>query len=156
MKILIFSDSHGKIKHMDKVFKKHMDITTIFFLGDFITDCNGLFGSDISLYAVPGNCDFSYNSSTEKTLKIEDKRIWLTHGDGLGVKNSYDMLIISAKQRKADICCFGHTHIADSFFKDGIHFINPGSCSYPRGRLGASYAVLELTPSEVLVKIIEI
>ena len=152
MKILIFSDSHGLTRHMDAVFDKHDDVEQIIFLGDCLDDWKN-YAFKKPFIAVPGNCDFFYRGEKEAIVTIADKKFWLTHGHNQGVKYDYDRITDLAARRGVDVCCFGHTHVATSFTKGGILFLNPGSVSEPRGREGASYAIVEVVNGVVLAKI---
>lgn len=146
MKILVFSDSHGKIKHMDSILQG-IDADAICFLGDCLADLRLLEYTPKSLHAVPGNCDFMPDIPNELIVELGGKRIWLTHGHYFGVKSGYQHIIYAAKSRKVDICLFGHSHSAASFTKNNILFLNPGSCSSTRDCKGDSYAIIEIAAS---------
>jgi len=128
VKILVFSDSHGKIDLMaDMVQKQTPDF--IFHLGDYHEDAEALHAQfpDIPLHAVRGNCDFRSETPDLEELKLRDKTILLTHGHRYHVKESYDALQSMGQDAGADLLLFGHTHIPYYARIDNMHVLNPGS-----------------------------
>jgi len=159
MKILVLSDSHGVTKLMADIVEKHeSDVVCTLFLGDYLRDIEKIAEKfyDMTYYVVPGNCDFYSNLPRELTVEIGGKKIWMSHGDHFGVKSGYERIQSAAAARGADICLFGHSHVATAFEKNGILFLNPGSITEPRGPLWKSYAVIEILGNAVLHKIIEV
>ena len=61
----------------------------------------------------------------------------------------------TAKENNCDIALFGHTHIPKTVYEDGIHLVNPGSCSRAREG-GPTYAVIDITDKGIMPIIIEI
>lgn len=115
MKILVLSDSHSKVVTMD---------TTEY---DYIIHCGDYGCSKLKkevLY-VRGNCDL--DGPKEICTEIENRKVYITHGDLYRVKFGYDRLRYRALELKANLCFFGHTHRADMFIMDDIIFINPGA-----------------------------
>ena len=174
MKIMVLSDSHGKIDLMADVVLKHAGdsagdsvgntakgIEHVFFLGDYISDCTKLIERlkphklKLSYHMVPGNCDYYSSEPLELLLDFKGKKFWLLHGHKYDVKHDYSSLIHAAISKGADVCLFGHSHVPLQFEKNGILFLNPGSISQPRGTLGKSYAILEILDNAVLANIIE-
>ncbi|MCL2573379.1 MAG: metallophosphoesterase [Defluviitaleaceae bacterium] len=159
MKILVLSDSHGITGLMADVVAKHAnDMACVLFLGDYERDCDEISQkfSNLVFYVVPGNCDFSSDLPEELTLEMGGKKIWMTHGHYYGVKSGHERVQAAAEARGVDVCLYGHSHVAETFNKNGILFLNPGSISEPRGYGGKSYAVLEILGDVVLSKIIEV
>ncbi|MBQ9124357.1 MAG: YfcE family phosphodiesterase [Acholeplasmatales bacterium] len=118
MRILALSDSH-----FDKI---KLDLNKY----DYIIHCGdyGLSKKDLinnNVYFVKGNCDFSGEKELE--VKINNKIIFITHGDKYNVKSTYNNLIYKALSINANICFFGHTHRPDMFVLDDIIYINPGA-----------------------------
>jgi len=148
VKLLIFSDSHGRIGSMQAVLEKMAGyIDVVLHLGDNVNDIKRLnqvctSASSLNFFYVPGNCD--YHNKTDEIIELNGRRILLTHGHVQNVKQGLDILRKTAAKNNVDACFFGHTHVAHiEFFKD-ILILNPGSISFPRGRHGASYAVVEV------------
>ena len=49
-----------------------------------------------------------------------------------------------ARELEAQVVLFGHTHEAFYEYRDGIHFLNPGSLGSPRGPLYPTYGVIDI------------
>jgi len=159
MKILVLSDSHGIIGQMERVVAKmEPHVACVMFLGDYLRDIERVANNfpDVIFHWVPGNCDFMSDAPRELMVEIAGKKVWMSHGDRFGVKSSYGHIEAAAATRGADICLFGHSHIASSYEKNGILFLNPGSISEPRGPKGKSYAVVEILGNVVLSKVVEL
>ena len=121
MKILILSDSHEITPDFN--FKKY---DYVIHAGDYGRSYDLL--NDNKVLFVRGNCD--YYGDKELLEIINDKRVYITHGDLYRVKYQMSTLYYRAKEVKASLVVFGHTHEAYYDMEDGITFINPGSyCS---------------------------
>lgn len=147
MRILVISDSHRKTAALYKVAENlRGHISAFFFLGDNIDDVNGFEERfpDVPLYKTAGNCDF-HGGSEFDIAELSGKRIMYTHGHHFAVKSGSNMITHAARDNKADICLFGHTHDPEIFESDGILFLNPGSISLPRGRYNfPSYGIINI------------
>ena len=66
----------------------------------------------------------------------------IVHGHREGVDFGFSKLGLEMKIADCDTSLFGHTHIAEEVSIDGCKFINPGSCSNPRGGQPQSFAIL--------------
>ena len=117
MKILILSDSHYK----DIDIKNKYDY--IFHLGDYGNSLDYLENNNI-IY-VKGNCD--YYGDKDRIIEINNKKIFLTHGDKYRVKESYNSIYYKALSINSNIVLFGHTHYQTVFIENNILFINPGA-----------------------------
>ncbi|WP_257346402.1 metallophosphoesterase family protein [Pseudalkalibacillus decolorationis] len=143
MKILIVSDSHGLTNELEQIVERHKDeVGTMVHCGD-----SELSADDVVLspfHNVQGNMDLSHKEfSNEKLIEENGVRIFLTHGHLYNIKMSYMKLAYKAEEKRADLVCFGHSHVAESFEKDGIIFINPGSIRLPRGHVEKTYAICD-------------
>ena len=166
MKILVFSDSHGRQQNIKKTLEYHPDAQYIFHLGDGLRDLDGLEslceGKEIRL--VKGNaedCSLAFNSyPSALCIDVCGKRIYLCHGHRHFVKQSSFFLMESATQNNADIILFGHSHAqyceyipSDTLKKErenGLYLFNPGSISLPRDGKPASYGIIEIKEKGVL------
>ena len=151
MKLLIFADSHGRTGTMLSVAKNLApDIAQIMHLGDNLADAALLQQSfpGIPIHSVAGNCDFLSVNHPDALLEIAGVRIFLTHGHRFDVKGGLLRLSLAARERQADICLYGHTHIASITAADGVMLMNPGSISLPRGYERESYGILTLEENE--------
>lgn len=109
----------------------------------------------VAFHIVEGNCDFN---TLYKTVDIEivgGKKILYTHGHNFAVKYTTRQLAEKAHEIGADIVLYGHTHISDITYDDGLYIINPGSIA--RGReSGNSFAVIDIAPEGIMPNIIKI
>ncbi|NLC16321.1 MAG: metallophosphoesterase [Clostridiales bacterium] len=158
-KIIILSDIHFNAVNLKKIDKIILESDYCFFLGDggnAMANYQDRLGG--RLITLRGNCDFWARAETkdEALLDIDGFKILATHGHKYGVKLSLDNLVNRAKQLKADIALFGHTHIAYLGYIGNILLVNPGSLGSPR--IGApSYAYMLLSLAQKpLVKIVEV
>lgn len=145
MELLVFSDSHGRGSNMLEAFSRQIKRPdAIVFLGDGLRDLSYCEFGEIPIFAVCGNCDvFTFcgkgNADDEIVISLGGKRIMMTHGDRYGVKQSLAGLVMAAKERRADIVLFGHTHTPISkyisageseygiIFEKPLYLFNPGS-----------------------------
>lgn len=149
MKIVVFSDSHGKLDWMIAAVEMERP-DHIFFLGDHERD-----GWDLSrLYplipvnAVKGNCDWG-SGMDEWLIELEGVRFLLTHGHLYGAKTGFDRLDAAGIRTGADMVCFGHTHMPVSICRpDGIKLFNPGTIGGPYGQR-MTYGVLTVKNGHV-------
>ncbi|MBQ9133139.1 MAG: YfcE family phosphodiesterase [Clostridia bacterium] len=159
--ILILSDIHAYYRYAVEAVKMHPECRTVLFLGDGCRHLDALreVAPQAAFVAVRGNCDTFLDgvSETELTLEISGHRIFLCHGHTRGVKYGLGGLLSAAKERKADIALYGHTHIAHEEYdsESGIYLLCPGSIGAPRdGKF--TYGLLSLDAKNVLFSVGEI
>ena len=158
MKVLIASDIHGRLratKRLDEIIASfHPD--KIVLLGDYLyngprngvpVDYDPMATSVILnkwarlITGVKGNCDSRIDQSLLR-FKMEDAfieyingyRCDLLHGDLL----TSDLVNVE----RGDILMFGHTHVPMLKIQEGVVYFNPGSISFPKNGLPASYGVM--------------
>ena len=141
MKVLILSDSHGNIEHMERAVEL-VNPRLIVHLGDCWRDAEELHGlyANIPLEQVLGNCDFGRFESAERLLFLEDKRVLIAHGHTLHVKHGLLSARYRAQELGADILLFGHTHVPLVENDGTLLLLNPGSIG---DRSRPTYGVLE-------------
>ena len=112
MKILVFSDSHGRCEKMINIvseFKaKNAMLNYIVHLGDLVRDAKYLQEKfpDIPVLYVYGNGDFSFDrKDQEKEFEIGGKKFFILHGHTRNVY-SFDSLKFIAEQKDYDIFLF--------------------------------------------------
>lgn len=162
VKLLVFSDSHGSFYEMKRVVSAHPDCERVLFLGDGLSDAEGLMlGGDIpSLLGVMGNCD-SFTSPygllrrAEETLTVEGYRLLLLHGHTAGAKSGRGGLVAEGRRHGADIVLFGHTHVPEEIYigeEEGgpMWLFNPGSIARPQDG-NKTYGVITLSEKGVLL-----
>lgn len=157
MRILVISDTHGKLSTLRNILENHRDIKDIFFLGDLVKDIEAVKDDfpNKTFHIVSGNCDgFSFYKNTDICI-INGVKILFTHGHTYGVKGGIDRLCDAARQRSCKLALFGHTHTASTVYDDGLSVVNPGSAG--NSRQGAnSYAIIDVLPSGIVTSIMKI
>lgn len=161
MKILVFSDSHGKDDVMRRLMMANRE-AVFFHLGDGAPSFLALsreFG--VAAYAVRGNCDFftgEFPLEKSLTVTLENYRFFLTHGDAFGVGGGLDLLAAAARREGCQAALFGHTHVGMTRYlspegeEAPLYLFNPGSIARPRdGRL--SYGVITIVKGQILFNI---
>lgn len=152
MRIIVMSDSHGSFNRVRKIVEQNMDTAQTFVhLGDGLEEFEDVHHIYPSLHfvAVKGNNDWGSMESKSRTLICGGKNIFITHGDTFNVKMSLGPLCAAAREAKADIALFGHTHIPLCDYDDGFYMINPGSVLYSySGSCG--YLALDITAEGIV------
>ena len=136
MKILVFSDSHGRLGLMLDAVEKERP-RRVFFLGDNYRDGEDLSAAypDIPVDMVKGNCDFCPGPD-ELLVEAGGVRFLLTHGHRYHAKSGTDRLVEAGKQKGAAVVCFGHTHEALNMPERGVWLFNPGTAGGVHNRPG--------------------
>ena len=153
MKLLVLSDSHKRMQYMYQAVEREKP-DLIIHLGDHDRDAERLAEQypEIPVWSVCGNCD--YGTGPERIVQdLEGVRIFATHGHTLMVKYGLLRATLAAKEEKANVLLFGHTHEALCDWHRGLWYVNPGTCS---GSGPVTYAVLELDRGSVRPAIHEI
>ena len=142
MKILVFSDSHGRLGAMVDAIERERP-QRVFFLGDHYRDGQELAGAypDLPMELVKGNCDWD-QAPDELLVEAGGVRFLLTHGHRYGVKSGTDQLARSAKDKGVDVACFGHTHDALNMPDGGVWLFNPGTAGGIHNRVGYGMIVV--------------
>ena len=142
MKILVFSDSHGRLGHMMDAMERERPRRG-FFLGDCYRDGEALRNAypDVPMELVRGNCDWD-QAPDELLVEAGGVRFLLPHGHRYYVKSGPDHLARSARAKGADVVCFGHTHDALNMPNCGVWMLNPGTAGGIHARAG--YGVIEV------------
>lgn len=68
------------------------------------------------------------------------RNIFATHGHRYSVDFGLENLSFAAQNLDSDLVFFGHTHHPFRYEDSGTLYLNPGSCSRPRGGSPASFA----------------
>ena len=143
----VFSDSHGDKQALSDLLEKMGYLDAVCFLGDVASDADYLQSLTMAMpnhppfYAVRGNNDYMCLLQETCITEIGGKRFFMTHGHRF---TSLMNLALRAKENKADVALFGHTHRPLCEEAYGVLLLNPGSAgNYCRG--GAARAsVLEI------------
>lgn len=155
MRILVISDSHGSTLAIDKAISAQPLAKHIFFLGDKLSDIEDfdILYPDRIFHTVSGNCDFYSQTPSHDMTEVAGKRIFFTHGHEYGVKSGTSHLLSYGRALGSDIILYGHTHIADTEYANGIYSVNPGSIGNSRGGKN-SYAFIDIEKNGIIPVIV--
>ena len=151
MKILFFSDIHGKIDNLKYIeeLERQNNFDRIVVLGDLCSYYSYQDSIDVieflnkylnKLIITRGNCDSDFvmkliNVSTPDLveLDVDNKKLYLTHGH----------LYSYSKNKKFNngILIYGHEHIPYIKKENNMIYICVGSISLPRGNSKPSYLI---------------
>ncbi|MBR1639907.1 MAG: metallophosphoesterase [Treponema sp.] len=161
-RILLISDSHGNSTIVKTIVEKYgSDCDALFFCGDGLCDIAELLTESKNdkelrksipevIACVGGNCDPKIfpmkknkhlEASLEESLTVCGHKVLLVHGHAHGVDYGLERLGLIMKAGGYDAAFYGHTHIASFQTAGNYRFINPGSCSRPRGSQNAGFAI---------------
>ncbi len=137
MKILVFSDSHGRtVDIYDAIEREAPD--GVIHLGDYTEDVRELRRayaySSMPIYAVRGNNDFDSDFPMFIVITLGGVKMYLSHGHRERVYGmSSGVMADRARENGCVLAMFGHTHRLFLEQIDDIMVFNPGSISLPRG-----------------------
>ena len=146
MRLLVLSDSHGRKNLLLEAVELHPEADAVIFLGDGERDIDFVkeLHPEIKLYAVCGNCDFNSDLPPFILEKFGGAIVYAAHGHNESVKYSLSGLMIKARSCNASIALYGHTHVPDTKYEDGIWYVNPGSVSVGK------YAMVDITDKGIM------
>ncbi len=142
MKLVVFSDVHRKKHLLERVLNFNLDSDYYISLGDSELPLSYLQSKNIIM--VKGNYPMDGGIHYEQVLRIEEFKIFITHGHKYDVRRGTHKLEEEAMINDYNICMFGHTHIAYAKEIDNVYYFNPGSVSRSRSYVPNSYMILHL------------
>ena len=157
MRILVMSDCHGSRRAVETVLSRHDDINNVFYLGDGVEDFLKAteFFKNKNYYIVSGNCDWNSMYSDYGEMVLDGVRVIYTHGHRYDVKYGAEKLYETAVNTKAQLVLYGHTHIAESTYRDGVYLINPGALRAARdGKEG--YAIVDINSKGIVTSLMKL
>ena len=157
MRIVVISDSHKRSDIVEKILYAQPDACDVFFLGDCAEDIEDLqyIFTDKRFHILSGNCDYFSAFPSSAVATVGKTKIFYTHGHTLSVKYGTQRLKETAKQNGCKIALYGHTHVSNILYEDGIYIVNPGSCSKGRD-FHESYAVIDIEENGIMPIIVRI
>ena len=176
-RILLVSDSHGRRDILLDIIMRYGPSCHCFaFCGDGLSDIAYIFGlaatqKDLQEALPPvkaivaGNCDpssyplnngSSLDAPYKQIININGQHIMITHGHKVGVSYGFEKYGLELQLAGCKTGLFGHTHVAEEVSEGGFKFINPGSCSNPRGGQPAGFAILTVEKTFVDTAFIKI
>lgn len=149
-KILIVSDTHGRLDNLQRVLELQGHIDYLFHLGDSEgqqQQIAEMAGCPVEI--VKGNCDFGQDLPYDKMVHVGSHSVFLTHGHRYQVFYGPETLMEAAKSRGAQVAVYGHTHVPLIRHGQGITVLNPGSLTSPRqSGFAYTYILMELDNSD--------
>ena len=157
MRILVISDTHGKIDRVIEVYNKlaaEAPVDRIVHCGDFYSDAREIRARlGAPMLAVKGNCDGCFDSESYGILETEFGNIFVTHGHMEDVQFSMQKLFYRAQEMGCVGAFFGHTHRSVFVETGGVSLLNPGSLSLPRDGSGGTFGLVVTSEDELWGKI---
>lgn len=151
MRLLVVSDSHSNAYNLRNAVLRQPNADMIIHLGDGQSEYESvILGGDKESVFVRGNCDYNSKYPALRILEVGGKRVMCTHGYAYHVKYGLLTLSLAAKEQKADIVLFGHTHQPLELYEDGIYYLNPGSVS------SGTYGYVDILSSGIMTNILKI
>ena len=147
MKLVVVSDSHGKIEVLSQILDAHPDAHAYLHAGDIELPPD-YFPEYIT---VLGNNDYYSEYAMERVIPVGDIKILITHGHQYLMFSRIEQLRKKASRLGCKIAIFGHIHSFHHTHENGIHIVNPGSCAFPRDGTPPSYAVIEIEDENIIV-----
>lgn len=145
VRILVMSDSHGNERAIRNALASEPHADAVIHLGDGAAEALRVAREDTRpWHIVRGNCDLGEAVPVNKTVTLGGATLYLTHGYAERVKSGLLTLTYTAREKEVAAALYGHTHIPDVAFHEGLVLLNPGAI----GSTG-NYAVLEITAGDI-------
>ncbi len=156
MRIIVISDTHGREYRVRDIIESQPEASALICLGDGVEKVHDIMLEypEVKFFAVRGNCDLTSSKRDFDIIKLGGKEILIAHGHTYGVKFGLESFISTAKNLGVDMALYGHTHIADKTYLDGLYIINPGSVG--KGDPKKSYATIDIVEGQIFPNIINI
>ncbi len=149
MRVVIISDSHGNKRNIKKILEEEKNCDVLVFCGDGEQDIPP--DLNIKVIKVRGNNDWGSRLALVETFFVGEIKFMVAHGHTFYVKRDLEDIIFTAKQAKAQVLCFGHTHIQYKNYVDELHVVNPGSCmAY------IEYAAVDIKDKSLLIHLLKL
>ncbi len=159
MRIIVMSDSHGNYSAVEEIIQRNQTADMFIHLGDGEREVDRALTKfpHINVYHVKGNCDFASLSPSILELPVGyGHKIIAVHGHNQGVNYSLEHLKKTALENNADIVLYGHTHMRDNRYENGLYILNPGSASSPRDNFPPSFALIDVSEKGILINIADV
>lgn len=141
MKILLLSDSHGRVSKIKQAMENEK-FDQVVFCGDGLRDFDYI--DDDSIIKVAGNCDWGNVCEAGEVIKDFDGiRCLITHGHLFKAKFGFGGLVKEAKLSNVPLVLFGHTHRQTDEEADGVRLVNAGSIA------NGQYCIIEILDGKI-------
>lgn len=154
MRVLVVSDTHGNADYLRRALLAQPKAEVVIHLGDGEKEVALLKPSfpEKMFLQVRGNCDWGSELPTVGEFTWEGVKLFFTHGHIYSVKSGLYTAVCAAREAKAQVLLYGHTHNAYQDYDDGLHIFNPGALSY----LYPSYGTLDIGDFGIVPNIVEL
>ncbi len=164
MKIVVMSDSHGVHQTFEMVMNKQPDADLYIHLGDGEREVHTFLLSHPEYKErfcyLCGNCDYGFlvDPTLDKLVMTlpHGHKLFAAHGHAYQVKYGTNRMRFDAREVHADIVLYGHTHIRECRYEDGVYIVNPGSLGAPRDGKRPGFALIDVCESGVSVNLVEL
>lgn len=153
MRILVVSDTHRDEFALRQAILSQPKAEVVIHLGDGEEEALSMKESfpDKMFLLVKGNCDWNSTLPVTEEITLMGKHLFCTHGHAYNVKMGLWDAKTAARSRKADILLYGHTHVAQTDYEDGLYLMNPGSLHGSTG----TYGIIDITPAGIVTNILK-
>lgn len=153
MRILVVSDTHRDEASLRQAILSQPKAEIVIHLGDGEEEAALMKASfpEKMFLQVRGNCDWGSMLPVTGEYTAAGKRIFYTHGHAYNVKYGMSEIVAAAREHKADILLFGHTHMPVCDYEDGLYIMNPGSLFGS----GGTYGILDITSAGIVTNIVK-
>jgi len=131
MKVLVFSDSHGRKELVDRMLSQEPDCKEVVFLGDGMKEVEWAkeFYPERRFTCVKGNNDWYCRESVEAYKYFDGVTVFACHGDSLDVRTTLTYVYKKAASVNATLALYGHTHVAKTVTESTsrVTAVNPGA-----------------------------
>ena len=128
MKLLVFSDSHGKTEPMRRtILARKPDL--VVHLGDHVRDADEMrrLFPQTAFVSVRGNCDLGSTADERAIFTLGSVQVFACHGHSYNVKMGLDALLNAGYFSGAKLLLYGHTHVRQHLSISGMEIVNPGA-----------------------------
>ena len=152
MRIIVVSDTHRDFRPFYDIVLRYQEEANLFLhLGDGereVDEIKNLF-PNLPIRNVRGNGDMLSLAPAVDVFEAGGVRILMAHGHTFHVKSGIGDLERTARNSGCSIALYGHTHIADNHYEDGLYTMNPGSPSCPKeGK--PSFGIIDIMPNGIM------
>lgn len=176
-RLLVCSDSHGNFTVLEKIISQYGKTCDAFVFcgdgaGDLVRILNKAKDDEFFAQCLPkviafvrGNGDpVSYPLDTENSIAIPNRQVFTVNGKNIMVVHGHQEWVdygmekfgLQMQLENCTVGFYGHTHVAREENINGFKFVNPGSCSRPRGGQPACLAIATVEKTFVDISFIQI
>ncbi len=154
MRILVVSDTHGDYGALQRAILAQPHAEVVIHLGDGAEEAERAQAAfpEKRFLRLRGNCDWGSKLPAFLVEEFSGKRFYCTHGAAEEVKFGLYEAERRAREYKANVLLFGHTHTPLCEYDDGLYLLNPGSLH----GFGATYGFVDVTKAGIVTQIVKL